>query len=486
MSTALNDESQQEKAPFRHAVVIGSSIAGLMAARVLTDYFARVTIIERDRLPATPEFRRGAPQARHVHVLRLRGQQILEQQFPGLIDELLAQGATMINAGNEAEFFLFDHWRGPRYPSAIATIACSRPLLETALVRRLTAHPKITLIEGYDVDSLKVDKSSNRVAGVLLRRRGGTYPDEVHLRADLVVDASGRGSKAPEWLESLGYAPPKETIINAFPGYTTRIYRRPAGRRLGWKTMYIIPTPPNSPRGGVIAPLENDRWIVTLIGMGGDHPPTDEDGFLAFARGLPSQQLYEAIKGAEPLTKPYGFRRNENRLRHYDALPRHLEGFLVIGDGVCALNPIHAQGMTVAAMGSLALERCLQTHVHQHGKGNLAGLAKAFQQALAQVVAGTWHLSTSTDRRWPTTTGANVQLSLKTRLRQRYLTWVLRAMVINPKVAEVFFGVQHMVESPQALFRPQIMFQVLGSLLRWRRQAPVIWPEPATSFLEFN
>ena len=464
--------NQANSAPLGHAVVIGGSIAGLTAARVLTDHFDRVTIVERDRLPDIPDFRQGVPQARHAHVLRLRGQMILEQQFPGLMNELLANGAVTVNAGNEAEFFLFGHWRAPRYRSAIVSIAGSRPLLETTIVRRLATRTGVTILQEHEVVGLSVDGHSEMVTGVRLRQRG--EGNQTELAADLVVEASGRGSKAPQWLASLGYTPPRETVVNAFPGYTTRLYQRPARFRDGWKTMNIIPTPPDSPRGGVIVPLEGNRWQVSLVGMGRDYPPTDEEGFLAFAHSLPSPRLYEAIKEAEPLTQPHGYRRNENRLRHYEQLPRYLEGFLVIGDGVCALDPIHAQGMTVAALGSLALERCLQAQRRQSAASKMTGLAKAFQQELGQVVAGPWHMATSTDRRWPTTEGAEERLDAEAQRRQEYFTQVLRAMVHSPQVAEVFFHVQHMVEPPTALFRPEIASHILGSQVRPRRQMPVI------------
>lgn len=466
---------QSIEGTFGHAIVIGSSIAGLTAARVLTDHFAKVTIIERDHLPDNPEFRYGVPQARHVHVLRLRGQNILEQQFPGLIDELLAEGAELINTGNQADFFLFGQWRTPPYRSAINNIAASRPLLDATVYHRVAAHPKVAVLQEYEVISLKVDERGERVTGVRLRHRGEAHAPETELEADLVVDASGRQSKAPQWLESLGFGRPPESVVNAFAGYTTRIYRRPAGPDRRWKTSYIIPTPPDSPRGGVIVPLEGDRWLVTLIGMGGDYPPNDEAGFLEFAHSLPSRRIYEAIKAAEPLNEPHAFRRTENRLRHYDQLPRHLEGFLVMGDAVCGLNPIHAQGMSVAAMGSLALDRTLQAQ-HHSGSGDLTGLARAFQQALSEVVAGPWHMATSTDRRWPTTEGAEEPLDFMTQLRQTYFTWVLRTMIHNPVVAEAFFHVQHMLEPPATLFRPEIMAQVLQSTPAELQQAVDIGP----------
>jgi len=252
-----------------------------------------------------------------------------------------------------------------------------------------------------------VDQHNQRVNGVRCRQRHTANPVETGLTADLVVDASGRDSRAPQWLASLGYTPARESTINAFSGYTTRIYQRPNGFAADWVTMHIKPTPPDSPRGGVIIPIEGDRWHVTLAGMGGDYPPTDEQGFLDFARSLPSQRLYEAIQEAEPLTKPYGYRRGENRMRHYESLPRYLEGFLAYGDSVSTLNPVYGLGMTAAALGSLALQHSLQTQRRMQAAGDLTGLAQSFQRQLSRAVASTWHMVTREDRRWPATETAD-------------------------------------------------------------------------------
>jgi 2-polyprenyl-6-methoxyphenol hydroxylase-like FAD-dependent oxidoreductase len=388
---------RNSQAAFGHAVVIGSSIAGLAAARILSDHFARVTLIERDRLPATPDFRRGAPQGRHAHLLLPRGQAILEQLFPGLNAALLAAGATSINSSPETSFFLEGAWHDD-----LTCLSCSRPLLEGALQQRVATYPGLRILQGHDVLGLTVDPHGQQVTGVRLRRRGSDS-GETSLPAQLVVDASGRGSRAPQWLAGLGYIPPQETIIDPFTGYTTRVYRRPASFDANWSLLRVRRTPPEGTRGGLISPIEGDRWYVTLIGMSRDYPPTDEEGFLAFARSLPSPRIYEAIQAAEPLSKIYGFRSTENRLRHYDELPRYLEGFLVCGDAACAVSPVHAQGMTSALLGLEALANCLAA---QRRQGNLIGLDKTFQQCLRQATIGVWKMIISDDLRWPTTTVA--------------------------------------------------------------------------------
>lgn len=397
--STLNN-GQENRTAFDRAIVIGSSITGLTVARVLTDHFAQVTIIERDRLSNIPDFRRGVPQARHAHTLPLRGQAILEQQFPGLIDELLAQGAISINGDTEIAFFIAGGWHQLRHRAAAVSMSCSRPLLETTIYRRLAGHLRIQIIEAHEVTGLTVDQACTQVTGVRIRNHHAHNLPETKLAADLVVDASGRDSQAPRWLASLGYPPILQTVINSFAGYASRIYQRPAHFSQNWKTLFIRPSPPHGTRGGAIIPIEGDRWHVTLMGIDRDYPPTNEAGFLDFAHSLPAPQFFEAITAVQPLTKVYGFRRTENRVRHYDKLPRYLEGFLVGGDAAYALNPVYAQGMSAAVMGSQALDHCLREQRRHH---NLAGLAKAFQNHLVQAVADPWRLATYADQRWPGT-----------------------------------------------------------------------------------
>lgn len=386
--------STLKQSAFGHAIVIGSSIAGLAAARILSDSFARVTLIERDRLPASPDFRRGAPQGRHAHLLLPPGQAILEQLFPGLNATLLAAGATFINSDPETTYFLNGAWHDD-----LTCLSCSRPLLESALYQQVAALPGVRILQGHDVLDLVVDPHRQQVTGVRLRRRGSDAT-EANLPAQLVVDASGRGSRAPQWLTNLGYLPPRETIVDPFTGYTTRIYRRPTGFAENWNLLRVRREPPDGTRGGLISPIEGNRWYVTLIGVSHDYPPTDEGGFLAFARSLPSPRIYEAIQAAEPLSGIYGFRNTENRLRHYNELPRYLEGFLVCGDAVCAVSPVHAQGMTAALLGLEGLADCL---AEQRSRGNLAGLAQTYQPRLYQATQGIWKMIIGDDLRWPAT-----------------------------------------------------------------------------------
>ena len=384
-----------------HALVIGGGMAGLIAAHVLSGTFDQVTIVDRDRLSDKPEVRQGVPQARHPHTLMVRGQEILEQHFPGLTAELIAQGARPIDASREVAFYVAGQWRTPRRHVDTMSVAMSRPLLEATIYRRVVANPRIEIIHAHDVTRLTVDVERKHVTGVYMRDRAGAPSAEKRVPANLVLDASGRYSRVPQWLQGLGYEPPVEITVNAFTGYSTRLYRRPVDFAEDWQAMYIRPTLLTGSRGGMIIPAEGNRWIVALIGMNGDFPPTDEAGYMEFAHSLPTSKLYEAIRQAEPLTKPIGYRRTENRLRRYDQLPRYLEGLLVYGDAVCALNPVHAHGITAAATGSLALSESLQTHFAHHAAGDIDGLATAFQKQLGKSLADLWHSIFNEDRRWP-------------------------------------------------------------------------------------
>jgi 2-polyprenyl-6-methoxyphenol hydroxylase-like FAD-dependent oxidoreductase len=387
----------------QHVVVIGSGIAGLTMARTLADYFSQVTIIERDEPAFAQDFRSGVPQARHAHTLMPRGQAILEQLFPDLTNELIANGAVAVDLAQDVAFYHKGAWTKPQARSQNVSVSCSRPLLEATIYRRVTSLPQVSVLRGYRANGLTLDDFGRRVTGVQLQGGRGAGAQEMVQAADLVVDASGRQSQAPKWLATHGFVPPEEWRVNAFVGYATRLYRQPDGFAPGWKRLYIRPTPPDGTRGSVLLPQENGRWVVTLMGIAGDYPPTDEDGFLDFARSLPTSRLYDAIKDAEPLTPISGFRRTENRVRRYEKLPRYLEGFLVCGDAVFALNPVYAQGMTAAVMGSLVLDETLTHHHAGLMAGNLEGIAETFQSRLRQAVDGLWAMSTRKDWDWPIT-----------------------------------------------------------------------------------
>lgn len=430
-------------------------MAGLLAARVLSDHFDEVTIIERDRLPDGAAVRRGVPQARHAHALLARGLDALEELFPDIGAELAREGAERGDFGTDIRWQSFGTWK-VRSPSGVRCSFQSRMLLEAVLRRRALSLPGVRVRDGLRAAGLVADPLGRRLVGV--RVEGGEDgPREEVIPADLVVDASGRGTRTPAWLEGLGYAAPEVSAVTVHVGYASRTFRRPATPPGSWKGLYTLGTPPMR-RAGVILPIEGDLWMVTLIGRLHDYPPADEAGFLAFARGLPSGELHEAIRGAEPLGEIACYRIPSYQWRHYERVARLPEGLAVLGDALCSFNPIYGQGMTTGALTALALGRCLREQRRARGPGAIDGLSAAFQSRAAEVIAAPWRMATGEDLRFPEVQGERPRALP---LYNWYAAHVHMLCGYDPAVSERFYRVQHMLARPRALLHPRIALAVL-------------------------
>jgi flavin-dependent dehydrogenase len=375
----------------RHAVVIGASLAGLCAARALAEHVDRVTVLERDELPDQPVVRKGVPQAHHLHVLITAGQRALEELFPGLLAELHDLGAIPVSMPYDVLYLTATGWR-QRFPAAThQLVGASQELIDWSVRRRLAAHPRVEFRTGHDAVGLLPAPGGDAIAGVRVRSRTAGAPPR-DLAADAVVDASGRGSRTPDWLAELGYPRPDEVRIDAGLGYASRRYvlRDEVGR--DWKTITILPAPPHTLTGAVLFPIESGRWMVTLGGIGDARPPTDERGFLEFARTLRSPLIYEAIRDGRPDSPIHGFRQTSNHRRQYELMPRFPTGLLVVGDAACSFNPVYGQGMSVAARTAVELARHLRTRT-----GPIL-LDQAAQALAADCAAPAWMIATGADR----------------------------------------------------------------------------------------
>ncbi len=457
---------QPENSCFRkqQAVVIGASMAGLLAGRVLSDHFERVTLIERDLLPANAQARKGVPQGLHVHGLLNKGASILAEFFPDLFPALLEEGAIALDTIEDGLWYHFGLWKA-RFPSGITGYTQSRPFLEQHIRDRLTVRANIHFIDGCEVTRLLTTGGKSRVTGVHLRYRNEEQREQ-ELAADLVVDASGRGSQAPQWLASIGYGRVEESCVRVDVGYATRVYRRPDQALLDRKALVIYPKPPHEKRAGYIFPIEDGRWIVTLAGWLRDYPPDDEASFLNYARSLPASTLYEAIKDAEPVTPIFIHKFPANRRRHYERMSHFPKGFIVLGDAACVFNPLYGQGMTTAALEAKTLAASLHQQLRIRADGDLAGFARRFQKALARVVEVPWLLATSEDFRYPETQGHRPP---GIRLFNWYTGRVHALAGSYPLVTLRFYEVVHMLKPPTALLTPRILFAVLFQ----RRQVPL-------------
>ncbi|WP_246999282.1 FAD-dependent oxidoreductase [Halosolutus gelatinilyticus] len=425
------------------AVVVGGSMAGLLAARVLADAFREVTVLERDPLESDSEIRRGVPQAGHVHVLLEAGRATIERLFPGYGAELSAAGGLELDAATELRHyqrggFLTDG------PSRLPMYSASRPLFERLIRERLADRDGVTIRPGRRVVDYRTDDRT-AVDGVVVRDRSG---GESELAADLVVDATGRASRTPDWLERHGYPSPTTDAVTVDLVYGTAVVERPSDVSRG----YLVAPSPAVPRGGTAVPVEGDRWIVTLFGLHGERPPPTARGFREFARGLPTPELGELLEahrwdGDDLRHYPFP----ASRWRRYEALPRFPDGLVVTGDAIASFNPIYGQGMSIAALEAMQLHHALAA-------GDRRTLAARFFDRAAAVVEPAWRLSVCADFQFPRTTGPKPR---GTALVNRYVSRLLRTAQTDGRVSERFSRVLRLERPPRTLFAPEIVWRVL-------------------------
>ena len=451
----------------RRAVVIGAGMGGLAAARALADHFQEVVVIERDRLPATGENRKGVPHGQHVHGLLAQGCATLESLFPGLLDDFAERGANVDDAMGAIRWHQAGGYHAPGL-LGVRAVSASRPLLEGVVRKRLLQFPGIEIRQGIAVENLVWDTSCERVSGVRLSG-SGTMGDGV-LMAALVVDATGRGSRLPAWLRDAGFDRPTETSVDIGIRYASRIFRREAGQMDG-KHITAIVSNPRVPRGGLVTGIEGDRWLVTLAGRLGIQPPVDFEGFLAFAKSFEAPDIYDLVRQAEPIDEGVTYAFPRSLRRHYETLDRFPAGIIPIADAICGFNPIYGQGMTVAALEARELNRCLADGTE--------GLAARYFDAIGPLVDGAWKLATSGDMRFLMPASA---LPRKVRAITWYMDRLHVAARSEPEVAMAFSKVMHLLEPPSSLFRPAIAARVakgnFGIGMHPASTSPAMYPAP--------
>jgi 2-polyprenyl-6-methoxyphenol hydroxylase-like FAD-dependent oxidoreductase len=449
----------------QHAVVIGASMGGLLAARALADFYEQVTVLERDMLPPTAEQRKGVPQGKHTHILLARGREVIESFFPKFTQELVAQGAVYDDIREHGRWYQSGGYHC-QFKSGLRALGISRPLLEFNVRARILSLPNVRITGGCDVLGLAATPDNSRVTGVRLISRQVGSAEEI-MEADLVVDASGRGSRTAAWLEALGYTSPEVQEVRVNVIYASRIYRRKP-EHLGGQTAVLIAASPENPRGGVLVAQENDQWIVTVFGYFHHKPPTDEQGFLEFVRTLDAPDIYHVIRDAEPLGDIIPATMPVSQRRCYENLTCFPEGFLVTADSICSFNPIYGQGMTVAALEAVALQTCLA-----EGTQNLA---RRFLQQAGELVDTPWQIAVGNDLRMP-------QVEGKRTARTKFIHWYLSKLHVaarhDPAVALAFHHVTNLIAPPASLLRPQIALRVLRGNLRPRHTTAPIFRETA-------
>jgi 2-polyprenyl-6-methoxyphenol hydroxylase-like FAD-dependent oxidoreductase len=388
----MNNTIPQEK----KALVIGGGIAGLLAARVLSEHYDDVLVIERDDCPEKPGSRPGAPQSFHLHQVLPGGEMLMEQLFPGFHSDLLELGAFQARNAGVQMVNVYGTIPFPGAGDDKGAVTYSRGLLEWVLRQRVQALPSVRFLYHQEVIALETAAGGTRVTGVRIRERG-QLEQQAMLAADLVVDASGRSSKVSPWLSALGYTLPADERVGAGIGYSTRYYKIPP--HLKDIAVIVIEGDPTTGKstGGVLKAIENDTWAVCLASVGGQYPPIDARGFEQGLASLVSPLIADAVRDAEPLTEPRGYRLAECIRHHYEQMEQWPAGLLVLGDAFCYFDPVYGQGMTLAAIEADTLATCLREEQGQFQSGFELRVLQRMQEAIYPA----WWRSAIEDLRWP-------------------------------------------------------------------------------------
>jgi 2-polyprenyl-6-methoxyphenol hydroxylase-like FAD-dependent oxidoreductase len=441
----------------RQAVVIGAGMAGLAAARALADHFEHVQVLERDALPAAPEPRPGTPQSWHLHGLLAGGMQALERLFPGFTEDLRLAGAVpvRINADLREEYPEFGAL--PQRDFGSLAYTASRALLELTARRCLTPHANVALRDRCRVAQIVAAPDGRRIAGVRCTEVGASVCETVP--ADLVMDASGRGSLTLGLLQSTGRRLPRESLVGIDLAYASAIVAIPENAPFGWKGLLTHPKAPEDVRRCVMFPIEGNRWMTTLVGRRDIVPPGDWHGFLEYARGLSTPTLYDAIKHARPPGRVTRYAFPDSAWRHFDQLAELPDGLLPIGDAICRFNPVYGQGMTVAAQEAWTLQCLLAERAKE--RDPLAGLGARFLAEVRPLIETPWTMAALPDFLYPDTRGER-PADLEHRLR--FAGALRRIALRDPAVHKLTVEVWHLLKPFDVYHDPELARRVADEM----------------------
>jgi 2-polyprenyl-6-methoxyphenol hydroxylase-like FAD-dependent oxidoreductase len=433
-----------------HAVVLGGSMAGLLAARVLSDSYTTVTVVDRDVLSGVKVPRRGVPHGPHAHGLLARGHQILEELYPGITESLTSTGVPIGDLNGEIRWYVNGIRLAPE-ESDLICLSATRPVLENAVREGTARIPNVHIIEQTDILGLVPSPDRSSITGVRVQHRDDAVDAEEILDADIVVDCTGRGSRTPAWLDSLGYQRAEEEKVKVGLAYCTRHYRLRTDPFRGDLAINPIATPEH-PRGAFFSRISDDdpdHAELSLTGILGDHAPTDPAGFEAFARSLPVPEVWESIKDAEPLTDPVRFSFPASTRKRYEKLTRFPDNLFLVGDSVCSFNPVYGQGMTMAALEAMTLRK--------HLRGGVLPQPLEYFRDISAIIDAPWQVAAGGDLAFA---GVEGKRTLRVRLENAYTARFLTAAASDGRLTTLFFRVAGFIEPPTAMVRPSTLLRV--------------------------
>jgi 2-polyprenyl-6-methoxyphenol hydroxylase-like FAD-dependent oxidoreductase len=450
----------------KHVVVIGGGIGGLCAARVLSDHFERVTLVERDDLPEGAAHRKGVPQSRHPHGLLDRGRRELGALFPGLDASLHERGGLDMDGGLELATLNPDGWV-TRRRTGHQMLFASRLLIESVIRDRVKKNPRIKILERTEASALLFnDDDKTRVTGIEARNLDDHSMSR--LEAELVVDCSGRSSRASQWLANLGYPEVELEVVDAQAGYSTCWYQAPPADQLPkhwwWKGVFLAPsTKPAREEDyyvALILPIEGDRFLLTLASWGGRKLPTDHESFAALCAKLRSPIVSEALAISKPISAIFHRNGMQNIWKHYEKWSGPA-GFVAMADAVCAFNPVYAQGMTSAAVCSQILGKLVSEMDPTD-----ANFPTTFFNRQAEFVRQPWGLSVARDRQ---AIGQSDGSGVGGEAWER----ALREGAGVPVIAEALFNVINLNRPPESLMTDSEFLAAINEIMQRPPKPPI-------------
>ncbi|WP_462413233.1 FAD-dependent oxidoreductase [Neobacillus sp. Marseille-QA0830] len=432
------------------AIILGGGISGKLAARVLSDFYQEVIVLERDSEPSGPFPRKGALQGNHIHALLHAGEHGLEKLFPGITEKFYSTGAVKINSTQDLAWFHHGVWKH-RYDGGYTTTLQTRPHLEWHIGESIKTLPNVTIHYNCSFKEYIYEENENRIVGVDCTEGGSSNS----LYGDLIVDASGAASFTTGWLKGRGLHISEEKVKIGL-SYISKKFQLPDHQDRDWTIKLVYPNPPQEKIGGTISKVEGNQYIVTFIGY---HDEIDEkevlrneDSFIELAKKLPKSDIYQELKDAAPLSQTSVFRVPHITWRKYDQMKQLPEGLLLIGDTICRIDPVFGQGMSIAILEALALQKLLtkQNQSQQH-------LIRAFHKQAAKIIAPIWSMVLTEDFRYPSTTG-------KRPMGLSFLQWYSRNIFLlsaeDKRTYNSFIKVMNLVRPMTILMTPRILWRV--------------------------